>query len=76
MFYFFVHYLKKGVNFYRIMVVIAIAAVVYFGIAFRGIMEDNISNEFKALITGTQIIVGSFAAYLISYLFRRDNIII
>src|SRR6187402_2189587 len=68
MFYFFVHNLKKGIPFYRVMVVLVTALIVYFGIAFRGTIEQNIANEFKVLVVGTQIIIGSLAAFLIPYL--------
>ena len=75
MFYFFVHNLKQGISFYRIMVIVTTVAIVYAGIAFRGTFEDTISNEFKILVTGTQIIIGLLAAFSYSISFRHDSII-
>lgn len=75
MFYFFVHYMQKGIPFYRAMVVIVTAVIVYFGILFRGTIEENVAEEFKILVVGTQVIIGILAAFLIPYLFRHDSII-
>ena len=75
MFYFFVHNLKQGISFYRIMVIVTTVAIVYAGIAFRGTFEDTISNEFKILVTGTQIIIGFTCCFSYSISFRHDSII-
>ena len=53
MFYFFVHYLNKGITFYRIMVLIVTIAIVYIGINLRYLIQDVIPNEFRVLVIGT-----------------------
>ena len=75
MFYFFVHYLNKGVMLYRLMVVIVTIAIVIIGINLRHTIQDVIPNEFRVLVIGTQVIIGGLAAFLIPYLFRHDKII-
>jgi len=75
MFYFFVHYLNKGIMFYRVMVLIVTIAIVYLGINLRYTIQDVIPNEFRVLVIGTQVIIGGLAAFLIPYLFRHDKII-
>jgi uncharacterized protein YacL len=75
MFYFFVHYLNKGITFYRIMVLIVTIVIVYLGIELRHTIQDNIPNEFRVLVIGTQVIIGGLAAFLIPYLFRHDKLI-
>ena len=75
MFYFFVHYLNKGVILYRIMVVIVTIAIVIIGINLRHTIQDVIPYEFRVLVIGTQVIIGFLAIFLIPYLFRHDKII-
>ena len=75
MFYFFVHYLNKGILFYRIMVLLVTILIVYIGINLRYLIQDVIPNEFRVLVIGTQVIIGALAAFLIPYLFRHDKII-
>ena len=75
MFYFFVHYLNKGIFFYRIMVLIVTATIVWLGIELRHTIQDTIPPEFRVLVIGTQVIIGGLAAFLIPYLFRHDKII-
>lgn len=75
MFYFFVHYLNKGIMFYRIMVVIVTIGIVIIGINLRYMVQDVIPAEFRVLVIGTQVIIGGLAAFLIPYLFRHDKII-
>ncbi|MEP6845042.1 MAG: hypothetical protein ABI861_03535, partial [Panacibacter sp.] len=75
MFYFFVHYLRKGIMFYRIMVFIVTIIIVYLGITLRHTIQDVIPLEFRVLVIGTQVIIGGLAAFLIPYLFRHDKII-
>lgn len=75
MFYFFVHYLNKGITFYRIMVLIVTIAIVYIGINLRYLIQDVIPNEFRVLVIGTQVIIGGLAAFLIPYLFRHEKLI-
>jgi hypothetical protein len=73
-FYFFVHYLKRGVNIYRILVFLTTAIIVYVGWKFHP-GYSAISPEFRGLFMGTQLIIGGLAAFLIPYLFRHDSII-
>lgn len=75
MFYFFVHYLKKGILFYRIMVLLVTIGIIYIGIALRRTIQPTIPFEFKVLVVGTQTIIGLLAAFLIPYLFRHDKLI-
>ncbi|QEC68713.1 hypothetical protein FRZ67_15890 [Panacibacter ginsenosidivorans] len=75
MFYFFVHYLNKGIMLYRIMVVIVTIAIVITGINLRHTIQDVIPYEFRVLVIGTQVIIGGLALFLIPYLFRHDKII-
>lgn len=75
MFYFFVHYLNKGITFYRIMVLIVTIAIVYIGINLRYLIQDVIPDEFRVLVIGTQVIIGGLAAFLIPYLFRHEKLI-
>jgi hypothetical protein len=75
MFYFFVHYLKKGIFFYRIMVLIVTIAIVYLGINLRYTVQTVVPIEFRVLVIGTQVIIGGLAAFLIPYLFRHDSVI-
>jgi len=75
MFYFFVHYLNKGIALYRIMVLIVTIAIVIIGINLRHTIQDVIPFEFRVLVIGTQVIIGGLAAFLIPYLFRHDSII-
>ena len=75
MFYFFVHYLNKGIMFYRIMVVLVTIGIVILGINLRYMVQDVIPNQFRVLVIGTQVIIGGLAAFLIPYLFRHDKII-
>lgn len=75
MFYFFVHNLNKGITFYRIMVMIVTIIIVYLGIELRHTIQDNIPNEFRVLVIGTQVIIGGLAAFLIPYLFNHEKLI-
>lgn len=75
MFYFFVHFLNKGIMFYRIMVVLVTVGIVILGINLRYMVQDVIPNQFRVLVIGTQVIIGGLAAFLIPYLFRHDKII-
>jgi hypothetical protein len=75
LFYFFVHYLKKGVNYYRVIVFVATAAIVYVSLQYHREAGYRITSEFRILFIGTQLIIGGLAAFLIPYLFRHDSII-
>ena len=74
-FYFFVHYLKKGINLYRIIVFLVTAVIVYAALQYHAEPGYSITSNFRILFLGTQIIIGGLAAFLIPYLFRHDSII-
>jgi hypothetical protein len=74
-FYLFVHYLKKGILSYRVAVIIITAAIFFLGIMIRRSVFGEVPDNFKALVVGTQIIIGCLAAFFIPYLFRHDKII-
>lgn len=75
-FYFFAHYLNKksGLNLYRLVVFIITAALIttVLYVRFSG---QTVPGEFKAMLIGTQVIIGGLAFFLIPYLFRHDSII-
>ena len=75
LFSFFVHYLKKGIGFYRVMVVLITALIFFLGIIARRSIMGSVSGDFKFMVVGTQIIIGCLAALFIPYLFRHDKII-
>jgi hypothetical protein len=56
-------------------VVIVTIGIVIIGINLRHMVQDVIPIEFRVLVTGTQVIIGGLAAFLIPYLFRHDKII-
>lgn len=74
-FYFFVHYLKSGVNIYRVIVFLITAAVVFLALQYHRAPGYSITQEFRVLFIGLQLIIGGVAAFLIPYLFRHDSII-
>jgi hypothetical protein len=74
-FYFFVHYMKKGISFYRIIVFAITVLIVYFGLTLRRSIIGDVPNEFRVLVIGTQVFIGLLAAFLIPYLFRHDRLI-
>ncbi|HWB26197.1 MAG TPA: hypothetical protein VG738_11990 [Chitinophagaceae bacterium] len=74
-FYWFIHYLKKGMIFYRIAVLIVTIVIIYAGIALRGSVVGEVPADFRTIVIGTQVIIGGLALFLIPYLFRHDSII-
>src|SRR3954451_4472035 len=74
LFYFFVHYLRKGINYYRIVVFLVTAVIVYIALQYHPEAGYLITPEFRTLFIGTQLIIGGLAAFLIPYLFRHDSI--
>jgi hypothetical protein len=74
-FYFFVHYLKRGVISYRIAVTIVTILIIYLGLALRQSIVGEVAMEFRIIVIITQVIIGGLAAFLIPYLFRHDSII-
>jgi hypothetical protein len=75
LFYFFVHYLKRGINIYRVIVFIVTGIIVFVALAYHHEPGYRITAEFRYLFLGTQIIIGGLAMFLIPYLFRHDSII-
>ena len=75
MFYFFVHYLKKGIITYQIIVLLITALIFSAGIMVRRSVMGEVPNDFIVLVVGTQVIIGGLAALFIPYLFRHDKII-
>lgn len=74
-FYFFVHYLRRGIPLYRLIVLVVTIAIVFLGIAFRQSVMGQVPNEFRILVVGTQVVIGGLAVFLIPYLFRHDKLI-
>ncbi len=74
-FYLFVHYLKKGILSYRIAVILITIAIFFLGIIIRRSIIGEVPDDFKALVVGTQVIIGCLAAFFIPYLFKHDKII-
>lgn len=74
-FYLFVHYLKRGISSYRIIVSIITALIFFAGIMVRRSVMGEVPNDFIVLVVGTQIIIGGLAVLFIPYLFRHDKII-
>jgi hypothetical protein len=75
LFYFLVHYLRRGMAFYRVIVCIVTVLIVLLGIIVRRSVIGEVPDEFKALVVGTQVVIGCLAAFLIPYLFRHDRLI-
>ena len=57
-FYFFVHYLKRGIITYRIIVLIITALIFVMCIMVRRSVMGEVPNDFIALVVVTQIIIG------------------
>ncbi len=74
-FYFFVHYLQKGIPFYRVAVFIITVLIVVLGLTLRRSLEGEVPIEFRIIVIITQVVIGGLAAFLIPYLFRHDKII-
>lgn len=75
LFYLFVHYLRKGISFYRLVVILITALIFIVGLIIRRSVMGSSPDEFKIMVVGTQVIIGSLAAFFIPYLFRHDSII-
>lgn len=74
-FYWFIHYLKSGMMLYRIAVAIVTIGIIYAGITVRANVTGDVPGDFRAIVIGTQVIIGGLAEFLIPYLFRHDAII-
>lgn len=74
-FYLFVHYLNKGITFYRIIVLLITLSIIYLGIILRISAIGPVPFEFRVLVVGTQTIIGLLAAFLIPYLYAHDKMI-
>jgi len=75
MFYLFVHYMKKGVTFYRMAVVLITVVIFFLGVMARESIIGSAPENFKSMVVGTQVIIGCLAAFFIPYLFTHDKII-
>ena len=74
-FYFFVHYLRKGVITYRLVVILITALILFVGLIVRRSVMGEVPYDFKFLVVGTQVIIGLLATFFIPYLFYHDKII-
>jgi len=75
LFYIFVHYLRKGISFYRLVVIFITVLIFFLGLIIRRSVMGSSPDEFKIMVVGTQVIIGSLAAFFIPYLFRHDSLI-
>jgi len=74
-FYFFVHYLKRGITTYRIAVLLITILIIVFGLTLRQSIAGEVPLDFRIIVIITQVIIGGLAAFLIPYLFRHDSLI-
>lgn len=74
-FYFFVHFLNKGIAFYRILVLIITLVIIILGIVVRTSVAGRVPFEFRVLVVGTQTVIGLLAIFLIPYVFAHDKMI-
>lgn len=74
-FYWFVHYLNKGVAAYRITAVLITVLIVVFGLTLRQSVVGEVPNEFRIIVIGTQVVIGGLVTFLVPYLFRHDRYI-
>jgi len=74
-FYIFVHYLKRGIPTYRLVVLLITVAIFFIGILLRRSIMGSAPTEFKTMVVGTQVIIGCLAAFFIPYTFRHDQMI-
>ena len=75
LFYIFVHYLRKGISFYRLVVIFITVLIFFLGLIIRRSVMGSSPDEFKIMVVGTQVIIGTLAAFFIPYLFRHDSLI-
>jgi hypothetical protein len=75
LFYFFVHYMNRGIGFYRLVVVLVTILIVFLGIMVRRSVMGSVPEDFKVLVVGTQVIIGCLATFFIPYLFAHDKLI-
>jgi hypothetical protein len=74
-FYWFVHYLKSGIMLYRIAVLVVTIVIIYAGLTLRSNVVGEVPGDFRAIVIGTQVIIGGLAGFLIPYLFKHDTLI-
>jgi len=75
LFYIFVHYLRKGISSYRLVVIFVTVLIFFLGLIIRRSVMGSSPDEFKIMVVGTQVIIGSLATFFIPYLFRHDSLI-
>src|SRR6187455_1665445 len=61
LFYIFVHYLRKGISFYRLVVIFITALIFFLGLIIRRSVMGSSPDEFKIMVVGTQVIIGTLA---------------
>jgi hypothetical protein len=74
-FYIFVHFLRKGILTYRLVVVAITVGIFFLGVIIRKSVMGSVTDDFKAMVTGTQVIIGCLAAFFIPYVFGHDKLI-
>jgi len=74
-FYWFIHYMRRGISIYRIAVLLVTIAIIYGGLVVRRSVEGDVPADFRVIVIGTQCIMGALAEFLIPYLFRHDSLI-
>src|SRR4051812_7686231 len=74
-FYFFVHFLRRGIPMYRLAVLIITILIIYLGIMLRQSIRGEVPMDFRIIVIITQVVIGGLAAFLIPYLFRHDSLI-
>ena len=74
-FYWFVHYLKRGIPVYRVAVFIVTVLIILIGLYVRRTMEGHVPLDFRIIVIITQVIIGGLAMFLIPYLFKHDKVI-
>jgi hypothetical protein len=73
-FHLFRHYLKRGRAIYKFLLLVLTLLCVYFSIHVQRSADPVITNQFRWLLTGVVIILGSLAVFFIPYLFDHEHI--
>lgn len=73
-FYFFHHYLKHGGIVYRIIFLLLTLFCAYLSMHVQRSSDPVVSNNFKWLLFGVVVILGSLVVFYIPYLFDNDKI--
>jgi hypothetical protein len=73
-FYCFKHYIRNGGLFYKFIFILLTLFCGYLSMHVQRSADPIITNEFKWLLTGIVIILGSLAVFFIPYLFKHEDI--